>query len=238
MSSSAEAVHEALRTRIISGNLAPGTHLNEAILSKQLGVSRVPVREAIRALEAEGLAEAKRFTGSFVTPVPTGDAQDLFAIRQVIETRIVQRAAQRRAALLAADGSKNKVDITEGGASGDWDEQRALVAEVLALGDAAMASGDTSPLPELNVRFHHGLAELSGSFALIVLFRQISGSVERLFVPDSETRAQITWPEHHTIMAAIDEGDERAAAAALVTHVRASNRSYVKRVRSAKPATR
>lgn len=215
--SNAERIRTELRKRIISGDLGAGERLGEGVLSREMGVSRVPIREAMRLLETEGLVESRPFAGVRVAELDPDEAEELFDIRLALERAIASRAA-RRAAAIRADGPVDD----------DWAALRREVDEVLAEGDAALAAGDLEPLTQLNMRFHHLIAELSGSRTMLLLLRTIAGSIERLYTADARRRAPKSWPEHHGIIAAIDAGDPDAAGTAMAAHVRKSKRSYLR----------
>lgn len=225
--SNVERVRGALRQRIITGELPAGEHLNELALSREFGVSRVPVREAIRALESEGLVDSKLYSGSHVSELPAEDATDLFEVREAIEKAIARKAARRApgAGGAAADGS---ADGGTAEVAPDWAEARAEITEILAEGDAALAAGRTDLMAGLNMRFHQGVAALAGSPVQALLLRTIAGTIERLYVADAERRPRRSWPEHHTIIEAIDTGDAETAGRLMALHVRRSKRSYFK----------
>lgn len=208
-----ERILDALRARIISGELEAGAHLGEIALSREFGVSRVPVREAIRALETEGLVESKHYAGSRVSSLPAEDASDLFDIREVLERSTASKAARR------APRPGEEPDAT-------WVANRALIDEILAEGDAALAADQLELLAGFNIRFHQCVAQLAESAVLSVLLRTISASIERLYVADAHQRARKSWPEHHDIIAAIDAGDDALAGTSMAAHVRRSKRSY------------
>src|SRR5699024_3920560 len=86
-----------IRNDIIQGRIAPGTKLREVALAERYAVSRIPIREALRSLEAEGLVESRKYSGSVVAPSPVDDAEDLFEIRTVLEAATAKRAAKRAA---------------------------------------------------------------------------------------------------------------------------------------------
>ncbi|WP_141885837.1 GntR family transcriptional regulator [Leucobacter komagatae] len=211
--SNVERIRSVLRERIVMGDLTAGTHLNEIALSREFGVSRVPVREAIRALESEGLVDSKLYFGSRVTALPAEDAADLFDIREEIERATARKAARRAPALREA-------------ADEDWAAIRAEITEILAEGDAALAEKRLDLLVGLNMRFHQAVAGLAGSSVLSALLVTIAGSIERLYKADAPQRSKTSWPEHHTIIEAIDAGDVDAAGNAMAGHVRRSKRSY------------
>jgi DNA-binding GntR family transcriptional regulator len=213
------SVQDAIRRDIIVGALQPGTRITEASLSATHGVSRVPVREALRALEAEGFVESRANVGSRVAAIPVDDADDLFAIRETVEVSIARRAAARAASLFNAASPPPD----------EWWRIRRILADILDEGDAAVAVGELDRLPELNSRFHLGIADLSGSSSLGVLLRQLSGKIEWLYASDEHSRGKKLWPEHRAILAAIDSGDVEQAGALMEWHVRQSRIGYLSR---------
>ena len=222
-------LQDEVRRDIILGVLPPGTRITEVSLATRYGVSRVPVREALRALESEGFVESRANVGSKVAPIPIDDADDLFAVRETVEVAIARRAAKRASSLFAFDEPPE-----------DWWRTRRMLARILDAGDAAVEIDDLEQLPELNNRFHLGLAELSGTASLGVLLRQLSGKIEWLYASDKHSRGKRLWPEHRVILAAIDAGDQTRAAELMEWHVRQSRIGYLSRsglgVTSSEPA--
>ena len=204
-----------IRTDIIQGRLEPGAKLREVALAERYEVSRIPIREALRALEADGLVESRKFSGSVVAPSPVEDAEDLFEIRIVLESATAKRAA-RRAAELSADGEHDA----------RWSEIRAEISEILETGDVVIEQERFEDLAMLNMRFHFAVAELSGSLSFISLLRQISGKIEWLYSLNLMRRGPQAWPEHREIIAAIDAGQVEHAAEVMARHVRRSRDSY------------
>ena len=96
-----QRVQDEIRRDIILGTLPAGTRITETALAKNYGISRVPVREALRALEAEGFVESKPFAGSTVSAIPVDDADDLFAVREALEAATARRAARKAASQLS-----------------------------------------------------------------------------------------------------------------------------------------
>ncbi len=209
---------DSIRHDIILGELSSGTRVTEAALAARYGVSRVPVREALRALEAEGFVDSKPYAGSTVAAIPLDDAEDLFAVRSVIEATIARRAARRSAAQVAGDAP----DISW------WTARRALT-DILDDGDRAVDVSALADLPELNIRFHLGVADLGGSASLTALLRQISGKIEWLYAADVDNRGKQSWGEHRLVMAAIDAGNEAEAERLMAGHVESSQRGYLER---------
>lgn len=218
-------VQDEIRRDIIFGKLPAGTRITESSLAAKYGISRVPVREALRALEVEGFVESKPFAGSTVSEIPVDDADDLFAVREALEAATARRAARRAAAQFSA-----------GGPDTQWWETRRALAAILDEGDQAVANGQVELLPELNIRFHLGVAELSRSASLTALLRQISGKIEWLYASDVDSRGIRSWAEHRGIMAAIDAGNAEAAEQGMAAHVHGSRSGYLSRFKEKDPS--
>jgi DNA-binding GntR family transcriptional regulator len=90
-----ELVVDELRARIMSGALAPGSALRQEALSEELGVSRIPVREAIRLLSSEGLVDLVPHKGAYVSVISQEEVQELFELRLRIEPWLFQEAVMR-----------------------------------------------------------------------------------------------------------------------------------------------
>lgn len=216
-----QRVQDEIRRDIIFGSLPPGTRVTETALATKYGISRVPVREALRALEAEGFVESKPYAGSTVSKIPVDDAEDLFFVREALESATARRAARRAAA-----------QFDSGAPSSEWWNARKLLAGILDEGDAAVAQNRLDLLPELNIRFHLGIAELSGSSSLTALLRQIAGKIEWLYATDVDNRGKDSWGEHRSIIAAIDAGNFADAEKLMVNHVHQSKEGYLDRFSS------
>lgn len=213
-----QRVQDEIRRDIIFGSLPPGTRVTETALATKYGISRVPVREALRALEAEGFVESKPYAGSTVSKIPVDDAEDLFFVREALESATARRAARRAAA-----------QFDSGAPSSEWWNARKLLAGILDEGDAAVAQNRLDLLPELNIRFHLGIAELSGSSSLTALLRQIAGKIEWLYATDVDNRGKESWCEHRSIIAAIDAGNFADAEKLMANHVHQSKEGYLDR---------
>ncbi|MCT1607990.1 GntR family transcriptional regulator [Nesterenkonia massiliensis] len=219
-------VTKQIRADIINSELPAGSRLTEALLAERYQVSRIPVRESLRALAAEGLVEIRPYAGARVAAVPDDDAADLFAIRIELEGATARRATERSRNIASAGG---------GGAG--FQQLRDQLSQVLIAGDAAVSSGDFRELAALNMRFHQLVAELSGSPTLASLLEQISGRIEWLYSVNLTQRGGQAWAEHHQILSAIDAGDPLRAAALMRGHVRKSKESYFKHIAAKQAAS-
>jgi DNA-binding GntR family transcriptional regulator len=95
VSSLAERAYGILKREIITGALAPGAPILEGVLAARLGVSKTPVREALKRLELEGLTSVMPRVGYVVTPVSVGDVRSLFELRLMLEPPAAELAADR-----------------------------------------------------------------------------------------------------------------------------------------------
>lgn len=113
-------VAQTLRTMIIGGRLAPGTHLVEAALAARFEVSRGPIRDALRVVEAEGLVESRR-RGVFVTGHTVEDLEELYSLREAIESLALRLAIERAAPEEWAVAERAVATMREAAAADDPD---------------------------------------------------------------------------------------------------------------------
>jgi DNA-binding GntR family transcriptional regulator len=202
----AEAALERLREAIILGELTPGAPLRLEDLAQRLGMSISPIREAVRQLEALGLAEHVPHHGAKVMELDVEELRELFAIRLAIETMAVRRAA---AVFSAADAAAARARL-EGYV-------------------AARHRADTLAAVREHTAFHFTVYEASGSGWLVRLIRPCWDSCERYRpVLLAETGA---WQDRHEeldreLLAAIEAHDADRAAAALHAHLELASDIY------------
>ncbi|WP_067722225.1 GntR family transcriptional regulator [Nocardia yamanashiensis] len=199
----------AIRDDIVRGVFTPGQRLTEESLAESYGVSRVPVREALRTLEAEGFASSRPYAGVFVAELTEDEAADLLEIRARLEPLCASRAAVRRTP-----------------------EQLGRLKELTALGQDAVRSGRLDELTRLNSRFHEVLAEASGSTLLAQLITQLSWKIAWVYAVELPRRAGDSWREHEEICAALEAGDPDRAAAVVAEHIAHATYAYRRRERS------
>lgn len=195
----ADQIFEQLERDILSGRYPKGEILSELSLAKQLGVSRTPVREAIRRLEQENILE-ETSRGLTVVGITHEDMLDMYAIRQQIEGMAARRAAER---------------ITDG--------ELAAMRETLDLQRFYVEKqGDNSSvqIKNLDSQFHEQLYRASGSKAycdtLLSLHKKITKF--RMASVSKQSRALQSLAEHEAIYAALAARDGEAAAEAATVH--------------------
>ncbi|WP_394619015.1 GntR family transcriptional regulator [Lentzea sp. JNUCC 0626] len=181
--------YEQLREEIVAWDLSPGTHLSEVLLAERLGVSRTPLREAIQRLARENLVRITPGRGAFVTDVSLNDVTHLFQMREALETYAARLCARSA--------------------------ERGAFA---ALADDLATSADASASIE---RMDALIAEVAGNPYLTESLALLRGQVRRLRQPArrSPERLADATREHIAICRAIADGDEDAAATAVVFHI-------------------
>lgn len=197
-------VHEELRRLILSGELPPGSRLVEDHLATRLGVSRNPVREAIRVLSAEGFVEVLPRRGATVASMGAAEVEELFDVRVALESLGARLAARH---------------VTPGVAR--------QLQEVLEAAERATADGQQAELVDLNARFHDAVIEAGGNAYLTMVAQPVLHRARWVYQQSLDVRAAHSWTEHVTLARAIISGDEVGAEACAVAHVRAARASFL-----------
>lgn len=193
-----DQVYRAIRERITNGTLARGGRVHQEDLAAELGVSRTPVREALRRLAAEGLVEMRTNRGARVADVVEGDMRLAYEARLVIEPGAARLAAERAPAVPIAR------------------MRRAVAAQRRAVGHVSRSF-------EANREFHIALVEAAENPFLLQLVERLwiarIGAV--IYERQSETpqRMRLDADEHEQILLAVEDGDGRRAEALARRHV-------------------
>jgi DNA-binding GntR family transcriptional regulator len=186
----AAIVQREVERMIVSGDLAAGERINEQHLATRLGVSRGPVREALRALERTGLVQSITNLGTFVRKVGIEEVSEMYDMRAVVFGFACAQLASR-----ATDKQKKTLS--------------ALVEEM----DAAIAAGDASEYYRLNLRFHDLVMEFSGHRRAEKIYQALVREAhlfrQRSLQPVASM--QESNAEHAAIVAALFAGDRTAA---------------------------
>ncbi|MFC9324329.1 GntR family transcriptional regulator [Kitasatospora sp. NPDC057015] len=203
---SPQALCRAIREDVIRGVHRPGVRLTEESMAARYGVSRVPVREALRTLEAEGFVQSRPYAGIVVVELDDAEAEDLLEVRALLEPLGAGRAALRRTP-----------------------EQLGRLKELVSLGREAVADGRLDEVARLNSRFHEVIAAASGSRTLSQLVTQLSQKIAWVYSVDLPRRAEDSWREHEEIVAAVERGDPVAARQVVARHIAAAQSAYRRR---------
>ena len=191
-----EVVSEQIRGRILAGSLKPGERLVEDRLSAELGVSRVPVREALRGLSVEGLVTLLPRRGATVVEVTPESVAELVEVRALLEGLNAKLAAQRHDPEIIGQ-----------------------LKDTLARGNRAAKSGTAEELAHLNAEFHERLAVASRNTVLSEVMRGLRERTSIAFAINGRTRARDDWDEHAGVLAAVIAGDAELAALLANRHV-------------------
>ena len=191
-----EVVTDALRKAILSRQLKPGERLIEEQVAADLGVSRNPVREALRMLEGEGLVEISPRRGASVTQVSEEEAQEIVEVRAALEGLCARLAARRCTPALEAD-----------------------IGKVLDRGERAAAEGDFPALAKLHAQAHALMARAGHNRHLTAFVQSLRDKTDWLYASSVSWRAQQSWREHAAILRAVADRDEELAAILASRHV-------------------
>jgi len=199
-------VFKYVKSQIINGTFRPGEVLLESKLSDDLGVSRTPVREALRLLEVEGLLETTPKKGTVVLGISQKDVGDIYAIRQLVEGLAARWAAEH-----VSPGDLREMEKT------------------LDLMEFYIQKNDLDEVVALDTKFHQLIYEASASKILNLTLSNLHqyvqlARVESLKVPQ---RIDHTISEHRAILEAFQRHDPDAAEQAMTQHVKAAYANIV-----------
>ncbi|CCJ51580.1 GntR family transcriptional regulator [Bordetella parapertussis] len=206
-------IRDKLRERILSGEFTPGDRLIEGRLSDDMGVSRIPVREALRALAAEGLVTIEPRRGASVAVLSEAIAYDMVEVRATLEGLNAKLAAQRR----------DDATVTR-------------LRKFLDDGTEAARSDDLQQFLALNSQFHEMLATIAGNVVLTDLMRSLRDRTALLFAPSNMRRAKQNWDEHAQILNAVISGNGELASLLATQHVHNAARAYTEAQQQNQPS--
>jgi DNA-binding GntR family transcriptional regulator len=199
-----DRAYEAVRSGILGGRYLAGARLTEQEIATTVGVSRTPVREALRRLDAEGLVEFTPNLGAVVTTWHEEDSDEIFDLRAMLEAY-----GARRATVRATDAQIA--------------EMRRL-AELQYRESVERKAGHLERIGELNSRFHRRMQEAAGSPRLV---RALAGLIEaplmmRTFQKYTAEDLQRSAQHHLEIVSALEARDAEWAASVMFSHVHAA----------------
>jgi DNA-binding GntR family transcriptional regulator len=186
-----------LRRAITAGRLRPGTPIRQEALADELGVSRVPLREALKTLQGEGLVSYRAHRGYFVEELSLDDLREAYRIREILEEEAVRRAVARM-----TDADVTRLDAAQ--------------CEV----ERAGAAGDVAEMAAANRRFHMMLFELAGMPRLVRLITTLWDSTDAyrsMYYGEGGNRERVI-DEHNAVLDALRVRDADAAIRTLNIH--------------------
>ncbi|MDF2726245.1 MAG: lutR 1 [Paenibacillus sp.] len=191
-----EKVAHYLRNRILRGEYEQGFHLSETLLSKELAVSRGPIREAMLLLEHEGLTETFANGRTLVKGYSPQDVRDLFQVRLMLESQAIRSLiSQSRHHQLPAEEEQRLAEDTS-------DSRKEAI--------------------QRDIAFHYRIVELSGNRTLINLWTTLRGLIAALIEITTGTYYDLTFVYrcHADIAEALQAGDADSAIEQLERHIR------------------
>ncbi len=162
-----ESVVLSLRLAIVTGSLAPGTHLVESDLAQRLNVSRGPIREALTRLEQEGLIVNYPYRGKFVADISAEDVREIYDLRILLESRAIKSLTHPL----------------------DGDELN-LMRQISAEMTKALSEGHNESFADLDVEFHRQLVAISKRERLLQLWNTLSGVTHAFIVINARNDPQ------------------------------------------------
>lgn len=192
-------VFKYIKSQIINGAYGPGETLLESKLADELGVSRTPIREAIRLLEMEGLVETTTKKGAIVLGISQQDVEDIYTVRQLVEGLAARWAAERL----------TPAELKE-------------LQKTYELMEFYAQKHEVEEIAELDNKFHQMIYEAAGSKILYLTLRNLHQYVQiaRLQSLGMQNRLPLTLNEHHAVLQALEAKDPAKAEKAMTEHVR------------------
>ena len=213
-----------LQSRVLSGELPSGTRLRQEAIAAEFGVSRTPVREALRKLQAGGLVELRPNRGALVRGLSAREIRDAYEVRAELEGLAAELAARRV--------SHGQLDALH--------EAQAAFRQALGRTVQARARGTEPPESEIlrwgraNDLFHQVIQEAAGNDVLREtlshLHRSFPRDLSRIVLGESSALLQENVGEHEAVLAAIERHDAEEARSTMLHHVRHAGRLVVLRV--------
>lgn len=202
-----EVVCESLREAIRNGVLKPGERLMEIQLAEELGVSRTPVREAIRKLELEGYVVMMPRRGTYVANMSIRDINEIFEIRTALESLSNGLAAEH---------------IT--------DEELEHLQRLLVVIGGYIKDGDIEKIVETDIEFHDLMYHAARNQRLVGIISNLRDQLTRFRTLSMSYpgRLEATLEEHKLIVEAIATGDKKAASKAAEKHMENSEKTLLK----------
>ena len=193
-----DVVFKTLRQGILTGELKPGERLMEIHLANKLGVSRTPIREAIRKLELEGLVTMIPRRGAEVAQITEKSMKDVLEVRKVLDNLSVELACDR---------------ITE--------EEKELLQNACVDFEDAVKTGDFSMIAKTDVAFHDIIVAATRNIRLSQMVNNLAEQMYRYrfeYIKDSSQHSRLVQ-EHKEICSGIVNGDKEKALEAIEAHI-------------------
>jgi DNA-binding GntR family transcriptional regulator len=212
-----EEIVDEIRERILEGKLLPGRPIAEIKLCTELGISRTPLREALKVLASENLVKLVQHRGAVVTDISVDEIAELFEIMEPLEELVGRLAAER-------------MD----------DADRAAIETMHQTMTLHHRAGRRQEYFDLNQAIHLRFAELSGNFTLFTAYANFARKIRRAryLANLSDARWADSVREHEAFMAALHGKDPNAFAGLLREHLRKTGEVVCTALRNADAANK
>lgn len=193
-----DQVYQQIRGQILDGKWAAGTPITEKALCTEMHVSRTPVREAMKQLEAEGLVELRPNRGAVVVGIQQKDIEDIYKIRMLVEGTAAARAAE----------NATEEDLRE-------------LGEITDLTEFYIEHHNAENASAMDDRFHHKIYEICGSRILQRILAELHAYAKVIRERSIEVpgRAQAMLKEHQSVLLAIRAHDGKKASECMQQHI-------------------
>ena len=202
-----DRLYDVLEEAIITGALQPGSRLHADDLAKHFGISRIPIRETLRALDANGWIELRPRHGTYVRQRTDTELRELFEVRLLLEAQAARLAAERCTAA-------------------QLDELEQAVRD----GRRAAAAADDAEVTRINSVFHGCVVACADNAVLAHLLDSLAKRVRFYFSAAAHTRGKESVEEHADLVAAIRAQDQEAAARLIKAHIGSTQTAVAKRL--------
>lgn len=212
----AELALREIRRLILAGEFKPGDRLVEERLCEQLGISRPPVREALRILQREGLVVTQPRRGSIVVPLTAADVEEIFSLRAALE-----RMAAERGVPCQSEPRLNSLR-----------EAQERIAETAR-------AGDRPGLVAANIEFHQAFADLPGHRRLSDTYRTLALQLQLCMALNLQVRERLYGSldenvvRHRRLLTLVESGDRRAVLHELSFH---ESRTFMRELQQLLPS--
>jgi DNA-binding GntR family transcriptional regulator len=203
-----QRVYEEIKEAIINNTIKPGTMIQERILAEKLGVSRTPVREALRRLNSEGLIELIPGKGATVTKITIEDIREIMQVREPLECLAVKLAAER----IQPQDIKYLEDMIA-----NWDKEINCSDQI-----------NFQSLSTKDIAFHEYIVEIAGNKRLASILNMLRDQIRRItfLTQDNKTRIETSFPQHLKILEALKQRDPVAAEENMRQHMQSIKEYY------------
>ena len=194
--SAVDRVHCELRRMAMTFHFLPGERLNEAILAKELGVSRTPLREALNRLSSEGFLTFSANNGFFRKTIDVKEIFDLYEFRRCLELEAVKLSVERAS-----------------------EEQLAELEAFVATSALEVSDRTVDDFVTLDERFHEMLTALTGNLQMLDALKKINARIQFVRWLDMKERRPETQSQHKLIVAALRKRDRDEAERLISEHI-------------------